>query len=84
MNHNSYHIVCRGSVRPWGSSSTSNADDHNPPHVHAIYGSEQAQLLIATGDLLAGALPGNKLRQAQDWLSSNRAVAQAAWDRLNP
>jgi hypothetical protein len=60
------------------------AEDHSPPHVHAIYGSEQAQLVIASGVLLAGSLPGNKLRQAQDWLAANRAVAQAAWDRLNP
>ncbi|MGH7298383.1 MAG: DUF4160 domain-containing protein [Polyangiaceae bacterium] len=60
------------------------AEDHNPPHVHAIYGAEQAQLVIASGALLAGSLPGNKLRQAQDWLAANRAVAQAAWDRLNP
>ena len=60
------------------------AEDHNPPHVHAIYGSEQAQLVIATGVLHAGSLPGTKLRQAQDWLGSNRAIVQAAWDRLNP
>jgi len=60
------------------------AEDHDPPHVHAIYGSEQALLVIATGDPLAGSLPGNKLRQAQEWLAANRAVAQAAWDRLNP
>jgi acyl dehydratase len=60
------------------------AEDHNPPHVHAIYGSEQAQLVIASGALLAGSLPGSKLRQAQDWLAANRAVAQAAWARLNP
>jgi Domain of unknown function (DUF4160) len=58
--------------------------DHNPPHVHAIYGDDEAQLAIATGELLAGALPGIKLRQAREWLAENRALALAAWQRLNP
>lgn len=37
------------------------AEDHDPPHVHAIYGSEQALLVIATGDPLAGSLPGKQV-----------------------
>ncbi|MBV9947347.1 MAG: DUF4160 domain-containing protein [Myxococcales bacterium] len=40
------------------------AEDHNPPHVHAIYGEEEAELEIATGAVLVGRLPGAKLRQA--------------------
>ncbi len=60
------------------------AEDHHPPHVHAIYGDEQAQLVIGSGEVLAGSLPGSKLRQAQEWLAANRALAQAAWNRLNP
>jgi hypothetical protein len=54
------------------------AEDHSPPHVHAICGSDQVLLVIASGALLAGSLPRNKVRQAQDWLAANRAVAQAA------
>jgi hypothetical protein len=60
------------------------AEDHNPPHVHAIYGDAQVQLVIATGEVLEGALPGGKLRQARAWLRENRELATAAWNRLNP
>jgi hypothetical protein len=60
------------------------ADDHNPPHIHAIYGDDQVELEIATGSVLVGSLPGAKLRQALAWLEQNRAIAVAAWARLNP
>ena len=60
------------------------AEDHNPPHVHAIAGSHEVTLVIATGAVLIGSLPGAKLRQAQEWLELNRATVVAAWERLNP
>ena len=60
------------------------ADDHNPPHMHAIVGDDEALLEISTGVVLVGWLPGAKLRQAQEWLVANRATVSAAWDRLNP
>lgn len=43
--------------------------DHLPPHVHARYGGDEATILIATGEPLAGALPGP------------RAAARARMDR---
>ncbi len=60
------------------------ADDHNPPHIHAVYGDDQVEIEIATGSVLVGSLPGAKLRQALAWLGQNRAIALAAWTRLNP
>jgi hypothetical protein len=60
------------------------ADDHNPPHVHAIYGDQVALLEIATGRVYAGSLPGAKLRHAKAWLAENQAAALAAWERMNP
>jgi hypothetical protein len=60
------------------------AEDHNPPHLHAIYGDEAAVLVIETGDVLAGEVSGAKLKQAQQWLEENRPLAVAAWQRLNP
>jgi len=60
------------------------ADDHAPPHLHAIYGDDVMLIEIATGDVLDGSLPGAKGRQAVAWARKNRAHAQAAWDRLNP
>jgi hypothetical protein len=60
------------------------ADDHSPPHVHAIYGENQVELAIASGVVLVGSLPGAKLRQAVAWLEENRATIFSAWQRLNP
>jgi hypothetical protein len=60
------------------------AEDHNPPHVHAIYGDDAMLIEIATGDVLAGSLPGSKQRDALAWLETHRALATAAWARLNP
>jgi hypothetical protein len=59
------------------------AEDHNPPHVHAICGDDEAQIEISTGTVLVGWLPGAKLRQALEWLAQNRAAVIAAWDRFN-
>jgi Domain of unknown function (DUF4160) len=60
------------------------AEDHNPPHVHAIVGDDEGLLEISTGAVLVGWLPGAKLRQALEWLAQNREAVTAAWDRFNP
>ena len=44
--------------RFYGVRITMNYDEHLPPHFHAAYGSEEAQILIATGQILHGSLPG--------------------------
>jgi hypothetical protein len=60
------------------------AEDHNPPHVHAIYGDDLMLIDIAEGSVIAGSLPGSKARVAIEWVKANQAVARAAWARLNP
>ena len=60
------------------------AEDHNPPHIHAIYGDEEMKIEIATGTVLAGSLPGSKQALALNWLRANRAAALDAWARMNP
>jgi Domain of unknown function (DUF4160) len=42
------------------------AQDHPPPHFHAHYGDDSAQIDVATGDILAGALHRRALRLVQD------------------
>jgi Domain of unknown function (DUF4160) len=32
-------------------------EDHDPPHVHAIYGSAKALVQISDGEVIRGALP---------------------------
>jgi hypothetical protein len=41
--------------------------DHPPPHFHAKYGDDQAQIVIATGEVLHGSLPCRALRLVQKW-----------------
>ena len=41
--------------------------DHAPPHFHADYGDNSAQISIENGDVLEGGLPRRALRLAQDW-----------------
>lgn len=60
------------------------AEDHNPPHVHAIYADHEMLLEISTAAVLAGMLPGAKARQAVAWVEANRARVQDAWARMNP
>jgi hypothetical protein len=42
-------------------------NDHSPPHFHAIYGGSEAQVLIASGEILGGDLPGRAARLVREW-----------------
>ncbi|HMS89422.1 MAG TPA: DUF4160 domain-containing protein [Acidimicrobiales bacterium] len=42
-------------------------DDHPPPHFHARYGEHEAQVAIATGDVLHGSLPRSASRLVKEW-----------------
>ena len=41
--------------------------EHNPPHIHAIYGDEMAAIDIQTGNILEGHLPPKALAMVQEW-----------------
>ncbi|MFZ4663521.1 MAG: DUF4160 domain-containing protein [Caldilineaceae bacterium] len=55
---------------------------HNTPHFHVRHGGDRATLAIATGDLLAGALPRPQVRLVQAWVELHRAELQAIWAAL--
>lgn len=46
--------------------------EHNPPHVHAIYGEHAAAIDIATGQVLDGWLPPRALGLTADWVAANQ------------
>ncbi len=56
-------------------------DDHLPPHFRALYGEHQAQILIATGEILHGSLPRRALRLVQEWTEVHRDELVADWER---
>jgi len=55
--------------------------DHPPPHFHARYGGEEATIVIASGAVLAGSLPGRALRLVREWLAVHRDELDANWER---
>jgi hypothetical protein len=56
-------------------------DDHGPPHFHARYGEFEAQVVIATGEILAGQLPRRARSLVQEWAALHRAELMDDWER---
>ena len=48
------------------------AKDHLPPHFHAIYNDEEAQIEIATGQILKGELNKRALKLVQEWAEMHK------------
>lgn len=56
-------------------------DDHNPPHFHAEYGSEQALLEINSLALISGHLPPRALGLVAEWASLHQEELKACWEK---
>ncbi len=54
--------------------------DHPPPHFHCRYGGEEAVIAIATGERIAGSLPGRALRLVREWTLMHREELDANWE----
>ena len=46
--------------------------DHPPPHFHARYGGHAAKVEIASGEIIAGALPARAMRLVREWVELHR------------
>ena len=57
-------------------------DDHAPPHFHAIYGEQEAQVRISPLYMLAGRLPPRVLALIVEWASRHQTELLANWGRL--
>jgi hypothetical protein len=55
--------------------------DHPPAHIHARYAGDEATIIIANGQVLAGSLPGRALRLVREWLDTHRDELERNWDR---
>lgn len=55
--------------------------DHAPPHFHAIYGGNEAQIVIETGRVLAGRLPRTAAKLVREWTELRRAELLEDWRR---
>lgn len=63
--------------------------EHNPPHVHALYGGSTAEIAIKDGEVLDGQLPPKALSMVKQWVAKNRDDLMKIWStqefkRLEP
>lgn len=65
--------------RFYGIRITMNYAEHLPPHFHAAYGDDEAQVLIATGQILEGALPGRAASLVREWTLLHRDELEINW-----
>ena len=58
-------------------------DDHLPPHFHAVYGSEQAEISIQPIRLLKGGLPPRAMSMVIEWAGMLQLELLENWRRLH-
>jgi hypothetical protein len=56
-------------------------NDHNPPHLHAIYQGNKAIFEIRTGELLGGSMPPGVRRVLSEWTLRHRDELMENWER---
>jgi len=54
--------------------------DHNPPHLHAMYGEHDAEIDIISGNQIRGDLPGTAKKLVRDWVSIHREELIKMWE----
>ncbi|MBS6729866.1 MAG: DUF4160 domain-containing protein [Lachnospiraceae bacterium oral taxon 082] len=54
--------------------------EHNPPHIHAIYGECIGAIDIQTGDMLEGDLPKRALKIVQEWVNQHKQELIKMWE----
>ena len=56
-------------------------NDHNPPHFHAYYGSDEALFAIETLSVIAGRLPPRATGLVVEWATLHQAELKDAWKK---
>ena len=57
--------------------------DHNPPHIHALYGEYMSEIEITSGKVIEGDLPNKALSLVLEWLELNRGDVLNIWTTQN-
>lgn len=53
--------------------------EHNPPHIHAIYGEDTAAIDLRTGEILDGYLPKRATAMVLEWININKDSLIEMW-----
>jgi hypothetical protein len=56
-------------------------NDHNPPHIHAVYGEYNALIDINTLELIEGDLPPRALNLVKEWGNSYKDILIEMWNK---
>jgi len=59
------------------------ASEHNPPHIHAIYGEYVGIIDIRTNEMLQGDLPSKALKLVQEWVQIHQKALLEMWETQN-
>lgn len=54
--------------------------EHNPPHIHALYGDDVAAVDIKTGNILEGDLPPKALSLVLEWMNAHKSELLQIWE----
>ena len=54
--------------------------EHNPPHIHALYGDDMAEVVIRTGEVLEGYLPPKALSMVREWIGLHKDELLQMWE----
>lgn len=54
--------------------------EHNPPHIHALYGEHNGLFEISTMDMIEGDLPNKAIKLVQEWGKKYQKDLQMMWD----
>lgn len=54
--------------------------DHNPPHIHAVYNEDVAEIDIQSSRVLEGYLPPKALSMVIEWIDLHRDELIKIWD----
>lgn len=54
--------------------------EHNPPHIHVVYGEYLGVIDIRTLEMLEGDLPRKAVALVQEWTAAHQAELQEMWE----
>ena len=57
--------------------------EHNPPHVHALYGEYMGVINIQTLEVMEGDLPSKAVALVQEWMKSYKTELLEIWNTQN-
>ena len=53
--------------------------EHNPPHIHSLYGDDIVAVEIQTGDILEGNFPPKALSMVREWTELHKDDLLQIW-----